>query len=132
MRVALSVWEIFVALASGAAVLDMLASALGLGGVVWNVQSFFYVGALSAVPVLLLVGATLTLTRTARKVASLLMIAGSGILTAWGLYMTVDLPAEWSRGTADTTDIVITATVLVVGVCSVIAAYKLYTLSRAT
>lgn len=129
MKVALAIFELFVGLAYGFAAFVMLASLAGISTPIWNAQFFLYWGGLFAGPLLLIVGAALTLAGTAQKWPALLTMLGSAILTGWTIYLASLIPAERARGALNMSLVLLVAGVVFIALASDLAAYKIYRLA---
>ena len=128
MKVLLAIFELLVGLASGFAGFILLASLAGISTPVWNVRFFLYWGGIFAGPLMVVIGAALTLAGTAEKAAAVLTMLGSAILTCWAIYLASSIPAERSRGALSAGLIVLVVGIVFVALASDIAAYKIYRL----
>ena len=94
MKAVLAIFELLTGLAAGAGALLMLASLAGISTPTWSFQFFLYWGAMFAGPLQLVIGALLTLMKTAERPAAVLILIGAATLTCWAIYLVSSVPAE--------------------------------------
>lgn len=124
----LAIFELLVGLASGFATLILLGSLAGISTPVWGVQFVLYWGSLFAGPLMLVIGAVLTLAGAAQKPAAVLTMLGSATLTCWVIYLASSVPAERARGALNLGLVVLVVGVVFIALASDLAAYKIYRL----
>ena len=125
----LALFELLVGFASGFGIVTVLGSLAGISTPVWSAQFFVYWGILFAAPVLLVVGAALTLAGAAEKPAAMLMLFGSAILTCLAVYIASSIPAERARGALTLGLVAVVVGIVVIAFASDVAAYKIYRLA---
>ena len=128
MKVVLAIFELLVGLASGFAMLILLASLAGTSTPVWGLRFFLYWGSLLAGPLMLVIGAVLTLVGAAQKPSAVLTMLGSATLTCWVIYLASSAPAEHARGALNLGLGVLVVGVVLIALASDLAAYKIYRL----
>ena len=89
MRKHLAVSELLLGGVLGLGVLILFASMAGISTPIWTIWFFLYWGGLIAGPLLIVIGASLTLFGVALKRAAVVMELGSGILSCWAVYLVI-------------------------------------------
>jgi hypothetical protein len=130
VRATLAIFELFVGLAFGFAVVVFLTSMVGIGELEVTIQGILFWFAFGLGPILLVVGPILVLTRPTSKLASALVFAGAAILTFWAVYFAIVSPAGRPDGGLDLRRLAIPASVFVVALTSDVAAYRIWQLGK--
>jgi hypothetical protein len=132
LRKILAISELLLACAFGLGVLIFFVSMSNISTPTWQLQFFLYWGAMTSGPLLLVIGASLTLFDVALKRAAMIMALGSGILSCWAVYLVIGLFEEMARRSPDRRSLATMTAIFCMVLLSDFAAYKSYGLVAKT
>jgi hypothetical protein len=132
MRKILAISELLLGGVLGLGVLILFASMAGISTPIWTLWFFLYWGGLIAGPLLIVIGASLTLFGVALKRAAVMMRLGSGILSCWAVYLVIGLFQEMAHRSLNTSLLSIMIAIVFIVLLSNFAAYKIYGLAAKT
>jgi hypothetical protein len=130
VKVLWAIVELTIGILTGASCLFMLTSIAAVSEPEWAVQLALYWGAMFAVPLLLLVGALVTLSNMAQRTAAILTLVGSIVLSGWAIYAMSAIPQERAQGRLSSPLLLVVGSLLLIALVSDLAAYKLYKLAN--
>lgn len=124
----LAISELLLGSALGLCVLILFASMAGISSPIWTYWFFLYWGGLIAGPLLIVIGASLTLFGVALKRAAVMMRVGSGMVLCWAVYLVIGLFQEMAHRSLNTSSLSIVIAIVFIVLLSNFAAYKIYDL----